>query len=164
MEPESTNTPEHARPRPSPTRRVLRLVSRFSLLLIIIFSIGSYELGRSSVYSEHPEFSQQDQASAILAKVGALIQLPVGETPTMATINDAASAKKAQPFLANAQNGDVLIVYPNAQEAILYRPSTNKVIVEGPVNTGTGGQGTEQIQTSAPPATSTNATSTTSKK
>ena len=40
--------------------------------------------------------------------MGQLIQL-TAETPT---INDAASAKKEQPFLVNAANGDVLIVYP----------------------------------------------------
>jgi hypothetical protein len=134
------------------------------IVAIVILALG-FEAGRYSVYNAHPEFAGADQASAILAKVGTLIQLPAGETPTMATINDAASAKQAQPFLVSAQNGDILIVYPNAAVAILYRPSTNKVIVEGPVNTGTGGQGTEQLQNSpAPAATTTNATTTKSKK
>jgi len=52
----------------------------------------------------------------------------------MAIINDAASAKKEQPFLKNAANGDVLIVYPNAGEALMYRPSSNKLIAVGPVD------------------------------
>lgn len=154
MESDSTSRPPLA-------RRILRFVARYSLIIIVICAIGFYELGRSSVYSEHPELSGQDQASAILAKVGALIQLPAGETPTMATINDAASAKQAQPFLANAENGDVLIVYPNAQTALLYRPSTNKLIAVGTVDNSSGAQ---TASTPLPAATSTNATTTKSKK
>ena len=99
------------------------------VLLVLVF-----EAGRWTVYRAHPDLSQAEQANAILKNVGDLIQLPTGETPTMATINDAASAKKAQPFLTNAQNGDVLIVYPDAAEALLYRPSTNKLIAVGPVD------------------------------
>ena len=108
----------------------------FFWLLILAAAIviaGVYELGRSSVYRAHPELASAEQATAILAKVGELIQLPK-EQPTMATIDDAASAKKAQPFLVNAENGDILIVYQNAQQAIVYRPSTNKLIAVGPVN------------------------------
>ena len=80
----------------------------------------------------------------------------------MATINDAASAKKAQPFLANAQNGDVLIAYPNAQTALLYRPSNNKLIAVGPVNTESGEPGgSTTAPTPAPVATTTNETTST---
>jgi hypothetical protein len=148
--------------------RISAFVRRFFIPLIIIAAVlvlaGTYELGRASVYRAHPELSGQEQASAILMKVGALIQLPSGEAPTIATINDAASAKKSQPFLANAQNSDVLIVYPNVAEAILYRPSTNKVIVEGPVDTGQSNS-VMPVSTSTPTtASTTNATTTKSKK
>lgn len=91
--------------------------------------------GRASMYRAYPELSGAGQGTAILAEVGKLIELPSNETPTIATIKDAASAKQGQPFLAPAENGDVLIVYPNAREAILYRPSSNKIIVVGPVHT-----------------------------
>lgn len=127
-----------------------------SILAAILILAGTYELGRTSVYRAHPEITSAEQATAILKKVGELIQLP-SEQPTMATINDAANAKKAQPFLVNAQNGDILIVYPNAQQALLYRPSTNKLIAVGPVNN------TPQQQVSfqpAPAAPATNATKT----
>lgn len=103
------------------------------ILAAVLILVGVYELGRASVYRAHPELSSAEQATALLSKVGELIQLPK-EQPTMATIDDAASAKKAQPFLVNAENGDILIVYQNAQQAIVYRPSTNKLIAVGPVN------------------------------
>lgn len=132
--------------------RTLSFFRRFFLLTSIIIVLAVlgfvFEVGRWSVYRVHPELTSTEQANAFLSKIGALIQLPMGETPTMATINDAISAKKAQPFLVNAANGDVLIVYQNAAEAFLYRPSTDKLIAVGPVDTGAGSQPLSQVQTS----------------
>ncbi|MFA5744878.1 MAG: hypothetical protein WC887_01555 [Candidatus Paceibacterota bacterium] len=118
---------------------IFTFISRYFLWILIVVALAllalAFEGGRYTVYRAHPELSGvEQQANEVLKKVGSLIQLPSGETPTMATINDAASAKKAQPFLANALNGDILIVYQNAAEALLYRPSTNKLIAVGPVN------------------------------
>ncbi len=150
----------------------LRFVRQFFLPIIIaavLVLLGlSFEAGRYSVYLAHPELSAQDQVSIILQKVGMLIQLPSGETPTMATIKDAATAKEGQPFLANAQNGDILIVYQTAQTALLYRPSTNKLIAVGPVSAAAGNQSAQQLQ-NLPEQTATstltkNATTTTPKK
>ena len=75
--------------------------------------------------------------------------------------NNAAAAKANQPFLANAQDGDVLIVYQNAGVAVLYRSSSNKIIAVGPVNTTAGSQ--SQI-TPAPSAPTPDATTNTTKK
>ena len=138
----------------------------FGAIVIILLGV-SFEAGRYSVYLTHPQLLAQDQASIILQKVGNLIQLPAGETPTMATIKDAAIAKQGQPFLVNAETGDVLIVYQTAQVAILYRPSTDKLIAVGPVNPGAGSQPAQQLQNvSNQTATSTikNATTSISKK
>ena len=142
--------------------RVSRFIRRFFLwfllLALAIWSYGFYEIGRTAVYRENPELYGQQQATELLKRVGELIQLPANETPTMATINDAASAKKAQPFLANAENGDVLIIYANAQTAILYRPSENKLIAVGPVSSGPTNQQTTPQPVSAFSATSTAST------
>jgi hypothetical protein len=122
----------------APIRNFIRTYSFWFIAVVaLVFLAFIFEAGRYSVYFMHPELTSAEQANKVLKKVGELIQLPVGETPTMATINDAASAKKAQPFLANSENGDILIIYPNAQEAIVYQPSTNKLIVVGPVNNNT---------------------------
>lgn len=147
------------------TQRTARFLRRhfFWLLLLATALIlaGVYELGRASVYRAHPELASAEQATALLAKVGELIQLP-NEQPTMATVNDAASAKKSQPFLVNAQNGDMLIVYPNAQQAIVYRPSTNKLITVGPVNSGAA-TNAQQTTNNAPITASSTENATTTK-
>jgi hypothetical protein len=113
----------------------LRATRRFivPLLVLIVVAAGSYEYGRYSVYNQYPQLSKQDEANAILGKLSLLIQLPQNETPNMATIIDAAAAKKQQAFVQDAENGDVLIIYSNADMAILYRPSTNKIIAVGPI-------------------------------
>lgn len=156
-------------PKPTFIQSIFRSIRRhlFLWLLIIVtlvILVLAFEGGRWSVYREHPELSSTEQANVILTNVGKLIQLP-NEQPTMATINDAASAKKAQPFLVNAVNGDVLIVFPNAAEALLYRPSTNKLIAVGPVDNGQNNRVTMPAPESTPTvASSTNATTTKSKK
>lgn len=156
-------------PRPGAIRRAARFIRRhffwLLILAIVLVLAGVYELGRMSVYRAHPELAGAERAAALLARVGELISLP-GEQPTVATINDAASAKETQPFLANAENGDILIVYPNAREAIVYRPSSNKLIAVGPVDSGTASN-IQQTANSAPitiTSTSTNATSTKSER
>jgi hypothetical protein len=144
-------------PQEMPVRRVRRSRVRFyfmkygllvGLVLLVVVGVGAYLVGRASVYSQNPQLSQQNQAQAVLEKVGKLIQLPQNETPNMAEIVDAAAAAKDQPFVADAQNGDILIVYSQAGTAILYRPSTDKLIAVGPVSSGS-------TQTVPPPAAST---------
>lgn len=76
---------------------------------------------------KNPTEAAAEEKKDILGKVGAILELPKNEEPTVATVNDKEKLKD-QPFFANAQNGDSLIVYANAKKAILYRPSTNRII------------------------------------
>lgn len=86
----------------------------------------------------NPQIAVQKQTDDLLQKVGALMQLPTGETPTVANVSDAAAAKKQSAFFNNAQNGDRVLMYVKAGQAILYRPSTNKIILVAPLTfTGT---------------------------
>jgi hypothetical protein len=127
-------------------RGLLPFLHRYALVIFVIVGLlllaSSFIVGRWSVYRAHPELASEDQATAILERVGKLIVLPSDETPQMATIKDAASAKVEQPFLKDAENGDVLIVYSDTGEAILYRPSTEKLIAVGPVTDDSSEEGT----------------------
>lgn len=76
---------------------------------------------------------EQTQVNDLLAKVGKLVILPTGETPVVATINDAAALIKEQVFYKGAKNGDVVIVYQKAAKAIVYSPSRNIIVNVGPV-------------------------------
>ncbi len=162
MEPDALLAEEHPQRRLSRFRRCLLFVRRFFvwflLVALALWSYGFYELGRYVVYQENPELAGQQLATDTLNKVGQLIQLPADETPTMATIKNAASIKQTQPFLADAEDGDILIVYSNAKIAILYRPSENKLIAVGPVTSVSGSPQAQQPITVTSDSATTTAT------
>ena len=67
------------------------------------------------------------EVKALTGQIGKSMELPAGEQPTLATVTDQTKLG-GQDFFAHAQNGDKLLVYSNARKAILYRPSSGKVI------------------------------------
>lgn len=69
----------------------------------------------------------QKEIKSLVAAISKLMELPTGETPTLATVQDKDKIKD-QLFFKNAQNGDKLLVYTKAMKVILYRPSTKKII------------------------------------
>ncbi len=67
------------------------------------------------------------EAKSLVATVGKVMVLPSGETPTIATVADPEKLKD-QPFFAQAQVGDKVLIYPGAQKAILWNPSLSKIV------------------------------------
>jgi hypothetical protein len=84
----------------------------------------------------NPEQALKEQQEAelndIINKVGVLYTLPTDERPSLATVQDKEKLKD-QPFFTNAENGDKLLIYSAAKQAIIYRPSNNKIINVGPI-------------------------------
>jgi|GEM_PF-778062 len=120
------------------------------LLVVAIVGLGWYAMKLNSdktsltkqlaAANANPQLLVQKQTDAVIHAVGLLVQLPKDETPTVANVSDAAQAKKQSAFFANAQDGDKVLMYVKAGEAILYRPSTNKIILVAPLtftNSGT---------------------------
>jgi len=97
-------------------------------LILIPMAVGitAREQSRRNNSNANQEVLAETQANEIIKKVGALMELP-NEEPTVATVSDV-SKLSDQQFFAKAQNGDKVIIFPKAQKAILYRPSTNKII------------------------------------
>jgi len=106
-----------------------------SIVLIIICAMTSsivffYLYRKEAQKSKAPK----DDSVQILKDVGKLMDLPLDETPTIATVQDKTKLEN-QPLLKKAENGDRIIIYTNAKKAILYRPSTKKIIDVVPINT-----------------------------
>ncbi len=105
-------------------------------LVVLIFAGGVlYVQNEKKKISENPQLAANQDIEKVVAKVSKLIELPENETPTLATVSDKEKLKD-QPFFKNAQNGDKVLIYQDAKKAILYRPSTNKIIEVAPINLG----------------------------
>ncbi len=94
----------------------------FILIVLFLFLAGVFFYFRRQT---------PDEVGNLVKTVGQLIELPEGETPTIATVADK-SKLTDQAFFARAQNGDKVLIFSQAREAILYRPSTGKIITVGP--------------------------------
>lgn len=105
------------------------------LVLLLVVTGGGlayYMLG-----GPNSKVAAENELNDVVAKVGKLMVLPEGETPTLATVADPEKLKD-QKFFSNAQTGDKVLIYTNSQKAILYSPSLNKIVEVAPVNLGTG--------------------------
>ena len=76
--------------------------------------------------------TQSDQQAALMHEVGKLIVLPSGEQPEIATVSDI-NKLKGQSFFVHARNGDKVLIYSKAQEAILFDPLEDKIVEVGPI-------------------------------
>lgn len=104
------------------------------LLLAGLPSLYFYNKSRQAeARLNDPNTANQEVVNEVVKKVGALILLPSGEQPTLATVSDV-SKVKGQAFFQNAANGDKVLVYTQARKAILYRPSKNLIIEVAPLN------------------------------
>lgn len=122
--------PAQPQPRGILRRHLVKILGASILLLVIgwlMFFFHMFGLGLT------PQERAQQEVGSVVAATGKLIILPQGETPALATVTNAATLAAQQPFFVNAQNGDDLLVYPKAAEAILYSPSRNIIVNVGPI-------------------------------
>ena len=96
------------------------------VFLFLVFLAVYFLIARQSD-QVNPDAALQKEAKILTDRIGKFMELPVDEQPTLATVTDQEKLK-SQNFFTHAQNGDKLLVYPKARKAILYRPSTKKVI------------------------------------
>jgi len=140
-----------------------QLIVWLIVALIVVAAVGAaaffmhkYNESQKQVnkLASNPTLTAQQQQADLIAKVGKLTVLPSGETPTIATVTDITKLA-GQAFFSNAKNGDKVLIYTQAKEAYLYRPSTNKLINIAPVNIGSD-QTTGTTSSTAQPTTSSN--------
>lgn len=154
---EGQNTTQETKKKGS--KFIFKFITYLIVLGIGVYG-GTYLVKQKPTWFGLPQGTAQAQAevNALVAKVSKLMVLPTDETPTVATVTDASKIKD-QPFFADAQNGDKVLIYQKTGEAILFRESENKIIKFGAVNFN---QPTEtsipEVQTSASPKAKATAT------
>lgn len=110
-----------------------------------------------------------DQVVNALSKLALLPE----EEPVIATITDVTALASQSAFYLKAENGDKLVVFPQAQQAYIYSPGRNKIVNVGPLiiegnqqqaglEEGTPEEGTapKRVAPSPSPATVTSPTTT----
>lgn len=111
-----------------------RKLSSFVLVVLLLMAVGTagYFFKQYRDVKKNPSAATIAETESLVKKVGVLITLPKDETPTIATVSDKEKLKD-QPFFKDAQKDDKLLIYTNAKQAIIYRPSQNKIINVGPI-------------------------------
>ncbi len=105
--------------------KIINIVLIIALIFTASTSIIFYiELSK---INNNPQEVAQKQADSIIQMIGKLIVLPEGETPSVIKITDPTKLKD-QPFFANSKAGDYVLLYSDAEKAVLYDPIMNKVV------------------------------------
>lgn len=136
--------PPHTQPK---TKKFLSTNVLLIIILILIAALPSLYFYQKSRQAE-ANFSSSDTSKkaviqAVVDRVGKIILLPSSETPTLATVTDIKKVSD-QTFFRNAQNGDKVLVYTQAGQAFLYRPSQNKIIAVAPLSINSQSPSTKQ--------------------
>ena len=102
------------------------------MLLLLSFSTTAFYYYKYQAIKSNPTSVAEAEVKKLTNGVGKLIKLPVDELPTVATVEDKDKLKD-QPFFADTENGDKILIYTRAKKAIIYRPSSNSIINVGPI-------------------------------
>ena len=116
-------------------------------ILILALGYSQYRLHAIAAANDQGN-AVEEKTKNILRDVGAVMELPEGETPQIAVVQDADKMRASQPFFKRAVNGDEVQMYTDM--VILYSPTEHKIVNVTPIDTATA----------AETATSTTATTT----
>jgi hypothetical protein len=132
----------------------IRIMLSAFVLLVFVGAIATsvYFYREYKRVKENPDLISKEEVRSITDEIGRFIDLPSDEDPTLATVTDIEKLKD-QEFFKNAQNGDKVLIYTRARKAILYRPSTGKIIEFAPLVIGEQNPEQTQNQQQAEPAT-----------
>ncbi len=146
----------HSTPAPATTveKKTIPLFVKIGSVLLVVLVIGVAGAAAYHYYTFQQKVKAQiappSEPKALIEQVGKLMELPLGEEPTIATVSDVQKLKD-QPFFTSAQNGDKVLIYQKAKKAILYRPSTQKIVEVGPVNIDPSQTASESAKVSGTP-------------
>ncbi len=117
-------------------------LSGFLVILVVLLVAGlavtgylyyttRTELMRLTQPSGQEELAKRE-VKAVVDKLGKLTILPE-EEPVVATIVDSDFLATQSAFYQKAENGDKLVVYPQAQKAYIFSPGRNIIVNAGPL-------------------------------
>lgn len=134
------DSPDHSSSS-SPSRKSINssgIVSRLPMIVAVVLlfvAVGAAGFFFIQYQNEKTRAAQllgastqsPEEIKKLLEKVGKLIELPQGESPTVASVTDPKTLA-SQAFFEKAQAGDQVLIFDKSRVAVLYRPSTGKII------------------------------------
>ena len=112
-------------------KKTLPVIIVLAVLLLLVSGIAGYFYYQYQ--NAKPGVAEAKEMKQLVETLGAVIVLPEGEEPTLATVTDK-DKLAGQPFFQKAENGDKVLIYTNSGRAILYRPSQKKIVDVTTVN------------------------------
>jgi len=99
-----------------------------ALVLLLVVGYGVAQKASRPVVAK----DVNNDTASLITSVEKIMELPKNEVPTTATVVDLAKLK-GEAFFRNAMVGDKVLAYAGRMLAILYRPSTGKIIEVAPI-------------------------------
>jgi hypothetical protein len=108
------------------------LVLLLLILLAAAIAAAVYFYRQYNMIKADPNLIAQKETDVLKKSLSSIMEIPE-EEPSIATVIDVEKIKDQQ-FFSKAQNGDKVIIYASAKQAILFRPSAKKIINVAPVS------------------------------
>lgn len=99
-----------------------------TIVVLILSVVAAYFYFK---YREATRVGAQEVAF-LARKIERVMELPSEPPPTVATVTDVTKLQ-SQEFFTKAQNGDKVLFYVPQKRAVLYRPSTGKIVDVVPI-------------------------------
>jgi len=112
------------------------------ILLVIALTVGIFVTSYFAFVRQSPIVNAPGSNNGdLLSTVSRHYILPTDEVPAQATITD--QSKVSSAFQGKAKNGDRLLIYQKNKQAVIYRPSVDRVVNVVPVQIDTPQGGTD---------------------
>jgi len=126
--------PTHIRRSSNKSRKALIGAGIVFVVILIGFLTFQYINTRNELKkARDPQAAAKNEATELAKKIGKVADLPTNERPSVYTVSDKQKLKQ-DPFFQRVQNGDKVLIYTKSDRAVLYRPSTAKIIEFAPTN------------------------------
>ena len=110
------------------------------IAVLVLFLLGAggatyYFYNEYQKVKKNPDLISKEEVKSVTSIISKYMDLPSEEQPTVATVTDKEKLKD-QDFFKKAENGDKILIYTNTRKAILFRPSTGRVVEFAPLILG----------------------------
>jgi len=115
-----------------------------TLAVGMVVTSGIFYFKAKNIQSQANRQEELEKATKKLTdKISKFYELPKDEIPTVATVSEPEKVKD-QVFFRDTQKDDKVLFYKTGKKAILYRPSTNKIIAVSTLDPSTPNQSESQ--------------------